>query len=113
MKGVRRLWEGLMRTVVWVRGIHIANFPFLSRLAIQWMDYSVLLAISLFFSKITERSAKAGDIEKNYQSLFFLLIPEWRREWKLVTENETFLMLSLAVKNHESDYAEACFVAWE
>lgn len=97
-----------MRTVVWVRGIHIANFPFLSRLAIQWVDYSVLLAIIH-----SERSAKAGDIEKNYQSLFFLLIPEWRREWKLVTENETFLMLSLAVKNHESDYAEACFVAWE
>lgn len=51
--------------------------------------------------------------EKKYQSLFFLLIPELGREWKLVTENETFLMLSLAMKNHGSDYAEVCFIAWE
>lgn len=102
MKRVGRLWESLMRTVVGVREIHIVNFPFLSRLAIQWADYSILSAISLFFSKITERNAKAGNIEKDYQFLFFLLLPEWGREWKLVTENETFLMLSLAMKNHGS-----------
>lgn len=59
-----------------LRGIQIANFHFLPRLAIQWVDYSVVvlfllfvLATSLFFSDITERSAKAGDIPVPFVSL--------------------------------------------
>lgn len=70
----------------------------LPRFAIQWVDYLVFSATSFFFSNITKEVHGWGH-RKNYHSHLFLLMPRWGREWKLVAEKETFLMLTLAMKN--------------
>lgn len=45
-------------------GIHIASFYIFPRLANQWVDYSVFVSTSQFFSSIIKRNAKAWDTEK-------------------------------------------------
>lgn len=82
-------------------GIHIANFHFLSRLAIQWVDHSVFLATPLF-SNITKRSAKAGGIEKTTSAFIFLYA--WM-EKKMETSSKKrkhFQYYLLPWKNHGS-----------
>lgn len=81
MKGVRKLWEGLSSPGVLFNGWIIQCFQ------------------RLHFSLAISPKCHGWGHRKNYQALLFFLMPRWGREWKLVAKNETFLMLSLAMKN--------------
>lgn len=56
---------------------------------------------------------RLGKQRKLQKCLLFLFMPGQGREWKLAGENETFQILSLAMKDRRFDYVEACFIAWE